>query len=122
MIRGRGWPAIDGWDLDDRFLSEEEFSAEIDAAGVVLIPYQRFYQSGVAIRALEGGVPVVGPQHPFLSNLFGDDTLVDRRAATERWVEAIVAAMSSRANGSCGAAHGTYFAAAVAEWKSALDG
>jgi glycosyltransferase involved in cell wall biosynthesis len=71
LVVGRGWPQLAGWEVDERFLSENELDQRIEGSAAVLIPYSRFYQSGIAVRALELGVPVVGPRHPFLMDLFG---------------------------------------------------
>ena len=59
----------------------------------MLIPYSHFYQSGVAVRALELGVPVIGPRHPFLIDLLGPDSpgFVDA-GNPARWADAIVRA------------------------------
>jgi hypothetical protein len=71
VVAGRGWPKIAGCEVDDRFLSENDLDQRIAASAAVLIPYSHFYQSGIAVRALELGVPVLGPRHPFLMDLFG---------------------------------------------------
>jgi hypothetical protein len=73
LIRGRGWPKVPGWEVDDTFLTEQEFDASIDLAVCVIVPYARFYQSGVATRCLEGGTPVVAPRHEHIEWLFGTD-------------------------------------------------
>lgn len=73
LIRGRGWPSVSGWEVDDTFLSEQEFDASIDSAACVIVPYARFYQSGVATRCLERGTAVVGPRHENIEWLFGTD-------------------------------------------------
>ncbi|WP_125776228.1 hypothetical protein [Antribacter gilvus] len=70
-IKGRGWGEVSGWDVDSRFLSDEEFDSAIATSGCLVLPYARFYQSGVAVRALEHGVPVVARRHPHLEELFG---------------------------------------------------
>jgi hypothetical protein len=72
VIRGRGWPKVPGWNVDSRFLSEDELTSSIRGVDVVLIPYSRYYQSGIAIRALEEGTPVIGAAHPFLTALWGE--------------------------------------------------
>jgi hypothetical protein len=59
-IVGRGWPSVPGWQVQDRFLTEAEFDAELDSSSALLVPYQRFWQSGVAVRAVERGCPAVG--------------------------------------------------------------
>lgn len=88
-ISGRGWDPQDGWVVADRFLSATDFDQSIATADCVVIPYNRFYQSGVAVRSLESLVPIVGPRHPHLEELYGKDWpgLVDDRT---NWVEAIL--------------------------------
>ena len=68
-IVGRGWPTVPGWHVDDRFVDEDEFDDLIRTSSVILIPYKRFFQSGVAVRSLELGTPVVGPKESSLSSL-----------------------------------------------------
>lgn len=70
-IAGRGWPAIPGWNVIDRFLPEDEFEALLRSAAAVLIPYRHYFQSGVALRALSAGVPVVGRPTGFLTEVLG---------------------------------------------------
>jgi hypothetical protein len=72
-IVGRGWPSIDGWNIRSEFVPEAHFDELVRTSHVVLIPYSRFFQSGVAIRALEWGVPVVGPYASSLRIALGDD-------------------------------------------------
>lgn len=71
-IYGRGWPEnIPGWEVESRFLSEAELDAAIDDAAVVLIPYRNYFQSGIAIRALERGTLSVSPENSFARDVFG---------------------------------------------------
>lgn len=70
-ITGRGWPEVPGWTVNPIFVAEEEFQDLLTTADVVLIPYTRFYQSGVAIRCLEVGTPFVGPGVESLTALVG---------------------------------------------------
>lgn len=95
-IVGRRWPTVEGWRVHDAFASEEELDLLIGTSSVVLIPYQRFYQSGIAARAIEAAVPVVG-RRPELSSMTGADYpfLVDAAATAEDWAEAISAAIAS---------------------------
>lgn len=72
-ILGRGWPDVEGWSVVDDFLDEDEFDMRIRTASCVVIPYARFYQSGVAARCAELAVPVVGPAHEHIQELFGSD-------------------------------------------------
>jgi hypothetical protein len=86
-VIGRNWPDIPGWDVDQRFVEEHEFNQLLGESAVVLIPYRRFFQSGVAIRSLEQSTPVVGPRSSSLRELLGADSpwLVD----DEDWLGAI---------------------------------
>lgn len=72
-IVGRGWPAIDGWNIRSEFVDEAHFDELVRTSHAMVIPYSRFFQSGVAIRALEWGVPVVGPHASSLQIALGDD-------------------------------------------------
>lgn len=78
-ISGRGWPDVPGWTVDSRFLTETELEAELSAASVLLMPYRNYFQSGVALRALECGTLTVGRRSTFLTDLYGgrSDLLVD---------------------------------------------
>ncbi|WP_245988772.1 hypothetical protein [Flexivirga caeni] len=93
-VVGRGWPKIDGWHIDNRFVSEREFDERLVESSVVLIPYTRFYQSGVAIRALEKRVPVVGPRQSALARIFGKDSNLLAGDDYEDWILAIRYAIS----------------------------
>lgn len=73
VIRGAGWPKVAGWDVEDRFLDDDELAAGLATTDVVVIPYREFFQSDIAVRALEAGTAVVGPDHPFLAELYGAD-------------------------------------------------
>lgn len=86
-IKGRGWSAVAGWEVDARFLTEAELTAALLASRCVVLPYDRYFQSNIAVRALECLTPVVGRHHPFLADLFGDDWpgLVDH----EDWAAAV---------------------------------
>jgi hypothetical protein len=65
-------------------------------AECVLVPYRDYYQSDVAVRAVEAGVPVVGLRHEFIVSLLGADWpgLVEAPHA-EAWIHAIIAARSA---------------------------
>ncbi|PZE90459.1 hypothetical protein [Curtobacterium sp. MCBD17_008] len=93
-ITGRGWPALEGWSVDDRFVPESELYDLIRSASVVLIPYRRFFQSGIAVRCLELGTPVVGPKNSSLRDLLAthEYLLADGRA--EDWARAATAAIA----------------------------
>jgi hypothetical protein len=70
-IVGRGWPSIPGWKVDARFVPEDELDELIATSDAIVIPYKRFYQSGIAIRALEHAVPIVGRVDTSLGDLYG---------------------------------------------------
>ena len=99
LVVGRGWPQIAGWEVDDRFLSESELDQRIGGSAAVLIPYSRFYQSGIAVRALELGVPVVGPRHPFLMDLFGAQWpgLISTGSGAAAWADGLTKVTRSSA-------------------------
>jgi hypothetical protein len=73
-VVGRGWPPIEGWTVVDRFVEEVEFDALVQSSSAVVIPYVRFFQSGVAIRCLDWSVPVVGSGSSSLAELLGRDS------------------------------------------------
>lgn len=93
-VVGRGWPPVAGWTVIDKFVNEGDFDSYLRSSDVVVIPYNRFFQSGVAIRSLEVGTPVVGPRASSLASLVGGESewLVDG----EPWIGAVEAAI--RAN------------------------
>lgn len=72
-VVGRGWPEVAGWQVRAEFVSESEFTTLIDTSDVVVLPYSRFYQSGVAVRCFESGVPLVSPRHEQVTELYGAD-------------------------------------------------
>jgi hypothetical protein len=93
-VFGQGWSEIPGWRVESRFLLEEEFDDALAASDVVVVPYQRFFQSGVAIRSLERGSPVVGPATSSLADMLGADSpwLVH----DSDWVSAIRRALQTK--------------------------
>lgn len=99
VIAGRGWPEIDGWQVQSRFLTEEEFDRELLLAGCLLIPYLHYFQSGVALRAVEIGTPVVGARHPFLCDSLGLEStpgIINEPESIDSWVAAINASLRPR--------------------------
>lgn len=93
-VHGRGWPQLEGWNVNSAFLSEAEFDHVLVRSAVTLIPYRRFYQSGVAIRAIELGTPVVGPRESSLSELLGDSKWLTT-PELHSWIVSIEAASRS---------------------------
>ncbi|WP_144411222.1 glycosyltransferase family protein [Curtobacterium sp. MR_MD2014] len=92
-ITGRGWPKVAGWEVDDRFVPEAELDDLIRSASVVLIPYRRFFQSGVAVRCLETGTPFVGPSDSSLSDLLSERLDLLAESSSADWIRAIRAAL-----------------------------
>lgn len=90
-IVGRGWPAIEGWNVRNEFVEEDQLTELISTSSAVVIPYRRYWQSGIAIRAFEAGVPVVGTSGGFLDELYGGDLslLVGSNGSPTEWVERI---------------------------------
>ncbi|MBF4457332.1 glycosyltransferase [Pseudoclavibacter sp. VKM Ac-2867] len=94
-IVGRGWPQIPNWTVRSEFVSEEELDRLVASAGAVLVPYTKYWQSGLAIRAAEHSVPVVGAAGGFLDELLGTDNpgLVADINDLDEWTLAIVAVL-----------------------------
>jgi hypothetical protein len=95
-IVGRGWPAVTGWTVRDAFVSEEELDSLVSTSSAVLIPYQRYYQSGIAARALEAAVPVIGRKKE-LAPMTGSryPFLVDDPQSAKDWAEVVKTALLS---------------------------
>lgn len=119
-VAGRGWPSVSGWDVIDRFVSEAEFSELLSSAGAVLLPYKHYFQSGVALRALEAGVPTVGRSTGFLTSILGANFpgAVLNWDDPESWLEAVAAATSARESQMHAAA--AYSDRAAAAWRDLL--
>lgn len=62
QIVGRGWPAVPGWTVTNRFVSESELDGVLAKSDAVVIPYRKYWQSGIAVRAIEHGAQVVGEE------------------------------------------------------------
>lgn len=98
-IYGRGWPEhIPGWDIESRFLTEVELDRALDRAAVVLIPYKNYFQSGIAIRALERGRLSVSPENSFARDVFGDisGSIYSASANAETVLESIASVAATK--------------------------
>lgn len=73
VLIGAGWPELPGWLQRNDFVTEEEFSQAISRSTALLVPYERYEQSGVAFQAYELGVPVIGKCHEQLDHMYGKD-------------------------------------------------
>ena len=97
-VHGRGWPTVHGWSVRDAFVEEVELDELIRSSVAVLIPYRRFYQSGIAVRSLEVGTPFIGPAGSSLGDLgadpahLPDSTSDDAAVRARRWAAAVRAA------------------------------
>lgn len=99
-IWGRGWPQLDGWNVQEGFVTEDEMENLVASSDVIVIPYKKFFQSGIAIRSVEHGVPVVGPKASSLTELFGEASQLlaedGRKSSGEsRWAQAVLWAISN---------------------------
>lgn len=94
-VVGRGWPPVRGWSVDSRFVDEAEVNSLLGSADVVLIPYVRFYQSGVAVRCVENGTPFVGPDQSALRRLLGDSSPLLASNEVDDWLRAILFALNA---------------------------
>lgn len=85
-IYGRDWPDVSGWAVTPVFVTELEMTKLIATSSVVVIPYRRFFQSGMAFRCLEAGIPFIGPRQSNLAPVLGIDSplLVDQSEDWER--------------------------------------
>jgi len=123
VIRGRGWPSIAGWETIEGFIAEEDFDTHLAQAGCLILPYDRYYQSGVALRAMRVGTPVVGRRHDFLEQHWGHDWpgLVDHSASDDvtAWSEAIDR-VEQLTRADVAAAYDASRAKVVAEWAGLL--
>lgn len=89
-VRGRGWPKIDGGDVESTFLSEAELDDELRSARCVILPYRHYFQSGIAVRAVELGTPVIGQHNTFLTSLaVGDSITIVESETVDAWLQAI---------------------------------
>lgn len=117
-IYGRGWPQVPGWLVTSEFLDERSFAKVIAESSVVLIPYKRFFQSGVALRCLESATPVVGPRDSSLVEILGSGSswLVDG----DDWDRAINAALQA-SEGEIAAIAGAAFGRVADGWAMWLE-
>ena len=116
-IVGRGWPDVSGWKVDARFLSENDLDRQISEASAVVLPYERYFQSGIAVRCLEQRTPVVGRPHPFLSDLFGDDW--PGTVAGDSWSSGVMRA-SQQDPQALAQRHSAYWERCVDAWRGLL--
>lgn len=98
VVAGRGWPPIPGWKVISRFLTEGEILGLLESAAVLLLPYRHYFQSGVALRALESGIPVVGRETGFLTTILGANFpgAVDSWDDPSSWATAVQQAADAR--------------------------
>lgn len=118
-IIGRRWPEVDGWSVTDAFVDEDQLDALLVTADAVVVPYKRFFQSGIAIRALELGTPAVGPAGSSIADLYPDDRWLGDGSVSS-WCDAIASAstaerdetraLASRADRVCRAAWAEWLA------------
>jgi glycosyltransferase involved in cell wall biosynthesis len=100
VVAGRGWSnrLNPSWEVHDRFVTETELDSLLASAAAVVIPYRRYYQSGIAIRALELGTTPIGEENSFLGSLLGSSSMQLREGAdAEDYLSAILSATSGRA-------------------------
>jgi hypothetical protein len=117
-IIGRNWPGIEGWEVTPDFVEESAFAHLIEESDAVLIPYTRFFQSGVAIRALEAGIPPVGPRDSSLAELLGEDCPWLVRGGA--WAQSVASAIDTPPEDVHSKAQGVY-AEVISRWTHMLD-
>ncbi|MBS3180073.1 MULTISPECIES: glycosyltransferase [unclassified Pseudoclavibacter] len=121
-IVGRGWPQIQNWTVRAEFVSEEELDLLVATAGAVLVPYTKYWQSGLAIRAAEHSVPVVGAAGGFLDELLGthNSGLVADVDDLDEWTTALVTVLSDAATTTSSDSAVSYFRQARTGWTDLL--
>ncbi|MDR6169990.1 hypothetical protein [Curtobacterium sp. SORGH_AS_0776] len=93
-IVGRRWPEVDGWSVTDAFVDEDRLDELLATADAVVVPYKRFFQSGIAIRSLEVGTPAVGPAGSSIADLYPDDRYLGDGSVSS-WCDAISSASAA---------------------------
>lgn len=96
-IIGRGWPNVLGWSIRNEFVTEDELSSLIENSSVIVVPYRKFFQSGIAFRSVELGTPVVGPMVSSMQQILGSN-LEGLMVATDRpgdWSRAVAQAIKT---------------------------
>jgi len=89
-IHGRGWPEVEGWSVTPGFVTEDRLAELMAGSSAVVIPYSNFFQSGIAIRALELGVPFVGPRESVLAEMVGQESkLLVSEGPKTLWTDAV---------------------------------
>lgn len=116
-VIGRGWPDVTGWQVRSEFVEESEFESLIAEADVILVPYERFFQSGVAVRALELLTPVVGPEVESFVDLLGVDCTW--MATEEMWASAVQRAIDAPSQEVATRAQAAH-SAVLKSWKDQL--
>lgn len=116
-IQGRGWPNVPGWRVVEGFVPEEQLEKKFLRSDAIVIPYKNFYQSGIAIRALENGVPFVGPKDSVLAEILGhgSELLVDGNNSNG-WLDALHHATTEDGRREAIYAAARWRARAVKEW------
>jgi hypothetical protein len=114
-IVGRGWNPVPGWHTHNRFALERELADLITSSSVVVIPYRRFFQSGVAVRCLELGVPIAGPRQSSLGALVGEDC--SWLVSGDDWLTAIMSAVATEPAAVCQVAEAAYHRAELG-WRA----
>ncbi|WP_136642344.1 glycosyltransferase [Subtercola vilae] len=117
-IVGRKWPAVEGWAVRDAFVPEEELDNLIETSTAIVIPYKRFYQSAIAIRALERETPIVGPAGTSLADLLGPDSGLLVRDSTD-WARAVGYATSPEGHDEVVAAATAWREHSLTAWREA---
>lgn len=120
-IFGRGWPSdIPGWTIHNRFVHEAELDDVLGRAWAVLLPYDLYFQSGIAIRALEQGTLTVTPRTSFAEDLLGADSaaIIGDSSSITDTLQTILATLELQSTVT--RVFERYRAAADVSWRSAM--
>ena len=100
-IQGRGWPEVPGWEVIDEFIPEDQLDALLLSASAVLLPYRNYFQSGIALRALELGALFVSTRTSFAEDVLGSSSrLIYDEPTPQAAFTAIEAAIGRRSEAS----------------------
>ncbi|MFC5947909.1 hypothetical protein ACFQH9_06440 [Pseudonocardia lutea] len=96
-IIGRGWPQVRGWRVRPEFVPEDELTVLIQSARLVIVPYRRYYQSGIALRCIESRTPFIAPCTGGLAELLPEQSKF--LYSKNDWSRAVTFALSEEAGG-----------------------
>lgn len=117
-VVGRRWPEVRGWSVRPHFVPEEQMDDLIAESSVVVVPYKRFFQSGIAVRCLEVGTPFVGPAGTSMTDLLSANSSL---LALDDWAAAVRYAQTEAGNTESRKAGARYYQRTCVAWNDWID-